>query len=225
MVPHREEGHGAETPGLIVEQVGEVAVVATVPDADGVRVVCLLDCRNPRVPRVVGVTITGRPLDRKALRSLIPSIDQVEALPTIKVGTMRSFAIGEFEDAARTEVDEYQSMLGDMNALLAWCLKTGFGSQITLPGYSFRTWRDQSAAIRKVVAAWFWAYEVTSTEHLAELFGVTATAAKQLVSQARKAGFLSPGRPGKATAGMTEEGLAFLLAVLEARQNYEKGLQ
>lgn len=221
----KDSAPGVQVPGLVMEQVGEVAVVATVPDPDGVRVVCTVDLRSPRAPRVVEVTITGRPLDRKGLRSMIPALGAVESLPTIKVGTLRGFTISEFEDAARAEGDEYQAMLADMVGLLAWCKATGFGSQLLLSEeYQFRTWRDKSAAIRKAVASWYWSYEAHSIEQLAESFDITPTAAKQLVAQARKAGFLLPGTPGKAGAGISKEGWTFLGTVLEAWKKHEGAL-
>ena len=200
----------------------ESALVASEPDENGVRVFAHLDVRDPAAPSVVEVTITSRPMRESV--ELVKRFKPFTSDTGIRVADVRSVNMKAIESAALQGDNEIVVMRAIVENFTDWCLDHAYGQGIlVLPEeYEFRLERDQAAAVRRVIAAYLYAYWTYAedfdpvVEWVANDLDLSDSAARSLVAQARRAGFLTAGRPGKGGGNLTAEGMTFLKACLAA---------
>lgn len=206
---------------LVIVQ-GDTALVASEPDEDGVSVVAHLDVSDPAAPSVIEVTVTSRPLPGNYWR--VQMFRPFTSDTPIRVADVRGVNMKAIENAALQGDNQIVVLHGTVEKFLDWCLDHAYGQGIlALPDeYTFRLERDQAAAVRRVVAAYLYAFWTYSEDfepvigYVADDLELTESAARSLVAQARRAGFLTAGRPGKGGGNLTAEGMAFLKACLAA---------
>lgn len=203
-----------------LHQAGPWLLMAGPSDEHGIRVIALVDLQDPGSPRVVELTFTTRdPQDKSLIDRLLTPVNTDQ---DIRVAALRGVSIGEIESAARQRMDAVDALAMHTMEFIDWCLTHGYGvGQLRTDGYEFRLDRDRAAAVRRVIAAWIYAYYVSTPDKsplsmVEEILNLNSVAARSLVQQARRSGYLTPGRPGKEGGDMTENGIAFLQTCLSS---------
>jgi hypothetical protein len=204
---------------------------AVVPTAvgDNHLAIVVLDCDNAAAPIPAYLVITTKPaggLTNGEILTALAGFDPEKTYSPITADTLRSLGLGQISQQWAVENAETVISPETLNRTRHELRSLGDLDDIEWPkgGYAgFRRKIDLKAAFDRALAANLYELaladgEAAPTQDVAQVLGIAPTAARDLISRARRDGYLSAGSQGRRGGVLTQEGLDVMNAVFALRK-------